>query len=1035
MKRLMFLLTVCISSVVHPRLTTDEKKYAQSFIGHYETNITGKFTHEYHPYLLERTAESLDELEDALCVEGLNPCGRLMLMGYEEQGVPRYTTDFKDALFTDEMARKTDAGWSLQMFNRFGLLTGFLCKDINQLSQVASQMQGAPLPMTHIDADQVEIYDGKKTIFQEHAFGEAFNLVMDAHTQLQPLLARNDMSAVFLSLISFWRRMYNGGMKITGREHVVGTQDILFSIAYMKHLQRSELPLKHFFIGPDITYPIEVSTAHSKAVTRHAQSFVKQFVSHLQPCDNKKTAYVFCSFVDGVGKSTMLGNVQNWMKHGDNVENYEHVDNSSSQLATIFSYNDKVVIADLPAQVSHFTYKPDGYVYVPTQASWLTPDECDEVARYVQEHASTLQVAHENTLHEVAQTMARTRYDLAAFEKQSPEHAYCANVILLKKHKHNDVWVSFAYNGKSYVFDARSLHGRPEIRVRELLETASSHGLKNTYPEQMVFTKGVRFPFAYQHFVTDLTTRLKKQGVERVVMVDFASMYSRSSRENIRVNYVVQQQALLDASFLLEKSFYQNFVHNAQLLSSLDHLEDRRAFSKNFRLEAMARTGLYALLQRHADTSIEGVDLIEVTRQLTVYLEGLTKQDSTFFSKLIASKMTFEYDLLRKIYGASREYVTLQQFHAPDMVALSQELVTIFTKKVAHQRINRMWEWFTKNDPLVATSVTTDQATGRKYGVLASGRKVWVLDRIEKGCKDRHRLLPLLRQVRACWYASLSNILYVTNGDDPQGRISIEEKFPTPPVVASYDDEGMIAVVQPFLQSLENKQYQSCDYTMFEIDPTGDVDLWERLDDMLYLSDWREVKTSYQGAYAYAHEWYTPTNNYGGYGGSYHTVPLVTKLCKKYHEEKGKQSVLLTGDMMAQMNRESDLAQLIWEQVSANARKNGPHSNDKPSPRKVLRDQYGGFVQETRVPVCYTRPEQYDALRLFIRSIATIDMCVKDLEADISVQRGSKRDFKAMLALLERLTLPYNYGMLSIDPLFVDSSVIEPLMGWNYFVQ
>ena len=81
------------------------------------------------------------------------------------------------------------------------------------------------------------------------------------------------------------------------------------------------------------------------------------------------------------------------MKHGSDIKNYEHVDNSSSQLATVFDFSDEAVIADLPAQVSHFTYKPDGMVYVAIGATDMTASECDEVSAYVADnvHAGTLQ--------------------------------------------------------------------------------------------------------------------------------------------------------------------------------------------------------------------------------------------------------------------------------------------------------------------------------------------------------------------------------------------------------------------------------------------------------------------------------------------------------------------------------------------------------------------------------------------------------------------------------------------------------------------
>jgi len=1003
------------------QLSDEERGFAHSFISHYETNITGKFTHEYHPYLLERTTKSLGALEDRLKQEGLNPVGRLMLMGYEEQGVPRYTTNYEDALFTDEMVLKTDAGWSMQMFNRFGLLTGFLCKDINKLSRIAKKKRGAALPMTHIDAHQVEIFDGKRTIFQEHAFGEAFPLVMDMHTCLQPMLVRNDMKAVCNTFIQYWKKMYCGSLKITGREHVVGTQDILFSIAYMQHLKASKLPLSHFYIGPDITYPIEVTTAHSRAVTRHAQSFVSSFVTKLVPRDDKKTAYVFCSFVDGVGKSTMLGNVQNWMKHGSQVEKYEHVDNSSSQLATIFNYSDKVCIADLPAQVSHFTYKPDGLVYVDSAASCLSQEQCHEVQAYVAQHQRELKEQFATMMKQVASSDAA--------QDESSEHAYCRNVVLLNKQ--DTAWPAFAFKGHSYVFCPHEKDGGHSIRVLEELETVSSHGLKNTFPEQMIFTKGVRFPLAYEDFVDDLVARLKQSGVERVVMVDFASMYSRSSRENVRVNYVVQQLALLHDSFSLNKSFYQNFVHNAQLLAAMDKKGDREIFARNLESEAIARTGLFMLLQKHSDFSIEGISLAQVTAQLKNYIEALCAEEKTFFARLVEKKIAFEYDCLVKGYGKGREYVTFQQYNPNDLIAFSQKLVSFFSQTVAHERISTMWKWFEKKDPLIRSSVEVDQKTGRMFGRLTSGRHVWVLCAMKKEEKERETLRSVMRQVRAMWWASLSNIIY-TDGTLSDGRCKIIEKFAVPPVVAMDADDGSFCVVQPQLEEVEDKEYVQTDYSVFEITPSLQEPIWEAFKGVLYLSDWRGVRQTYQGVYAYAHEWYQEDQVKMSTYES-HVKPLVTTLCETYQAECGKQSVMVPEDIMSRMDEQADLAQLIWSQMSAQAKENGGFAPTTKAPQKIMRNRYGEFDQETRVKIYFSLSDQYKNLRFFVRALATLDMIAKDFDADIASRRGNRQDFLKTLALLERITLPYNYGCMCINPLFTDPYAIEPLMGWGYF--
>ena len=39
------------------------RQFAGSFLRHYDCHKQGRYTHEYHPYLLKKTAYSMDNLE------------------------------------------------------------------------------------------------------------------------------------------------------------------------------------------------------------------------------------------------------------------------------------------------------------------------------------------------------------------------------------------------------------------------------------------------------------------------------------------------------------------------------------------------------------------------------------------------------------------------------------------------------------------------------------------------------------------------------------------------------------------------------------------------------------------------------------------------------------------------------------------------------------------------------------------------------------------------------------------------------------
>lgn len=1013
----------------HSQGLDDLTAFAHSFVSHYECSVSGKFTHEYHPFLLDRTSESLQELERRLTSESLPLVGRLMLMGYEEQGVPRYYTNYNDAYFSDESVCHTDAGWSAQQYNRFGLLTGFLGKHANDLSEYAVQKMGSPLPVTHIDSDQVEIYDGFKTMFQEHAFGDAYQPVMYSLPRFEMQLVQQSMPGLCRELMNFWQTLYNNELKVTGKQHIVGTQDILFSIAYMQYLQRPTVPVLHFYMGPDITYPIVISSAHSKEVTRHAQSFVKQFIPQLTPRDGKKTAYVFCSFVDGVGKTTMLANVKNWMAHEDRIEEYEPVDNSSSQLATVFDFSDDVVIADLPAQVSHFTYKPDGFTYADIHAETFTDEEYAAIEQYVLQHQVVLKQRHTQLL-----AQARTReYNLPVLEAENPELSFMANLWLLNRAETNQ-WISFPYNGKYFLFHEQD---PTKIRVRVPLADASSSGLKNDRSEQMIFSDGVRFPLSFKTFTDDLILQLKEHGVEQVVMVDFLSMYSRASRENIRVNYIVQQLALLYKDFSIEKSFYQTFANNPQVLALFDKPGVLPQFHRSLSYESWVRVGLYDILRECALDSIEGLPLHTVTDMLKKRLAELPRSLQKDVTNMAEKKLRNEYDNLQRSCGVSREFVTLQQFRATDLVAFSRKLSSIFTKKVHNSELNGMWKSVRDAHHVKSATIYRDPASGNEYASLDTNILVRVLGRFSPQSRDREQFRTLLRQTRACWYATLSNLLY--SKKMANGQLEVKHRVPVPPVFAMYDDTGQICMCQSVLYPCD-QAYKTPDYSLFEVKHTPDsnqeeeLKRWQIFGNSVLLTDWSTVDNAHAGVYGFGHEVRT-IQKQRQEDDPWRTRPIVGILYTNFSRDKGDENVLVHEKLFESMEGQMDSIKRNLDEWKKEAEANGELPAESEFPKQQEKDAYGRLKEGTAVKKHYLRSEQLDGVRLFLRAVCSLDLIAKDLEADLASRRGNKADFAANIRIFEMFTLPWLYGMLPKEPLFSDYEAIEPIFkdGWGFF--
>ena len=982
------------------------QKFLDSFITHYEVNITGKFTHEYHPIVLEETARSFTRLEKELVDNALPIIGRLTLMGYEEQGITQYKTRYTDALFSDEMAHKTNAGWSLKMFNRFGLFTGFLCKDVAALNR---ELNGA-LPVTHINADQIEIFDGLGTIFQEHAFGEAFRPTMKAYERAQLCLLKKSLPDFFIECMKFWYVLYSQELKVTGKQHVVGTQDILFSIAYMRYVQQSIVPMLHFYAGPDITYPIETSLLHNKEATRHAQKFVKTFVPQLKSLNGKKTGYVFCSFVDGVGKSTMLGNVQNSMKHGDDIDKYDHVDNSSSQLATVFDYSSDVVIADLPAQVSHFTYKPDGFVYVDCGAL-CSASELAKIVQYVQKTYVSLSHAFGRLL---GQAERWEQYDLKKAEAQNPELSYALTVNLLGKSATN-TWISFTYNGEYYLFDSTNLS---HIRKRVPLATAPSHGLKNCCPEQMIFSSGVRFPMAYTYFLSDLIKQLKKHKVEQIVMVDFISMYSRSSRENIRVNYVIQQLALLNKEFSLANSFYQDFVHNAHLLALLDVPGSEAKFITTLHQESLLRLSLFDMLFDQATTNIDGVPLMTLTNQLRHRIAGYTKETNSYAYKQAAHKVVTEHNRLFGAYGMAREYVTVQQFNPMDLVYFSKALAILMTEKIVCKPINDLWGKVAAATSVLADTKRYDRSLNSTTVMLDTGLVGEVVGQINDNCRDRQQLLTILRLARARWYAAAANILYSKSSGD---YIKVSEKLPVIPLVVLPDGRGTLYFVQPILDMPESLEgVTTPDYSFFGIEKRClKPEQWRVYNNKLYLHDWSGVVHSHGGVFAYGHELSSEPIERQGFRSA-----IVSNLYTQFAQAHGADKILVASCLERMMKDKKQSLKNNYERWHAESARNGTAPDSVMIP--LAKNKHNKQSLD-HAKVYAVAPEQKAGLQLYVRITATLDMYAKDLDADFGLRRNNKNDFIAHVMLLERITLPWLFGFFSSDKLFDAYDDITPI--------
>ncbi len=1032
--------TNAFAQVSTPDISTDDKNFVQSFINHYECNPEGRYTHEYHPYLLSHTAKSLQELTQELRAKEFNIAGRIIILGYEENAFPNYYTDFTRPQIDDEMVVKTKAGWSEQLHNRFGFMTAYLFKDFNKVSEKI--YPGIEPVFEHIDVDTIPIFDDRAELFQEHAFEESLDLITQAYKSVVKKYIAKDIDGILKNLVTFWETLYTHGLK-TANKQIGGTQDILFSIEHIKGLINSKIPVLKIFTGPDLTYPIEISCKQKKEVTLHAQKFVPKLAKKLIAINDQKTVYIFCSFVDGVGKSTMLGNIKNWMKYGNDTDSFGHVDNTSSQLAELFEFSPNVYIADLPAQISHFTYKPDGFVYTDIEnelnENELNKQQVKNIRTFVKQNYKKLREQY-SKLTEYVQNIIKTKgfLDPELNDINKPEYWFVKNNILLKKININK-FVPFSYQDQHFIFNSKQTY---EIRLLKKLENVKSEGLKNIESEQMIFNLGVKLPLQYKTFLDDLVKKLKDKDIQNVVFVDFLSMYPRSSRENLRVNYLLQQMGLLYPDADPNYSFYKAFTSGGELLNCLLTNESSLKIYKSIQYETALRIALFKLIVQRKVDNLNGLSFAEITKLLLDELQNNKNLiESDFLQNLIRHKLNREIDSLDKVYGSSKSFVNIQLFSFKRLAAFFDVLQDLFTTKIKNQYLNDLWQ---NVGNLPVANLQQDSIACNLNLSTDLNFEVKIQFMFEPECRCDHSLTPFLRMLRANWYASIINLLSANK--EYYSSINLDrEFFKIIPCFLTHGENGCFYLFQRLFPTWES-DIVSEDLNNFKMlnlvntqQPSKSPGTFVQFTDLPYRIDWKAESTN---SCLYQFDCDLNELKLHKYGGS-----TISLLVRKYQAEHDSSTVITTSILWEKMGKSTCWQSFYNWQVN-DAKKNGLYDlRENAEPGKNGSNQNSNFNSNSkskkivhqyndhgRVYKLYEgAEEQRFGAKLFVRLIATLEMVLKDPDSDIVVRFGNRDDFTAALKLLESVTLPNYFGILFKEPLFEDYDRVEPYPSWDYW--
>ena len=799
-----------------------QKDFIKSFVAHYDFSPEGRYTHEYHPFLLEKTRASLKQLEDHLQKSGFACKGRVVIMGYQQEGVASYYPSFSAATLTDEASLSGKRGRVVSAHNIFGFLTGFLLKDANWLQK--NWNPDALLLVEHILPERVDLFDDQAYIFQKHAFGKDFEALLRRRDEVEKSIKTGNPHNILQELISFWQRIYNGELKSSAQE-VIATSDILFSIDYAKHLCDSFIPVSKIYVGPDITYPIEILPFQEQAVTQAAQYFVRLFSSTLQPQEGKKTAYIFCSFVDGVGKSTLLGNVINWKKHGDVLAKYERVDNSSSQKGVLYEYEKDVYIMDLPAQLSHWVSKPDGHVFVDRACvSGISSEYNDALTAYVQKHAYELRTVFNDYIFQ---------YKKEGVKPEGPLGMYVENYVVCQS---QEPWIPFLYEGQLALFNLEKFQ---DIRLLVPLESAHSKGLKIAQSEQMLFTKGLLVPLRFDVFADDVVSQFKKAGIENIVFIDFLSMYPRSSRETVRINFLLQYlKKEYKELFSVEKSLYRSFVNReVELYHML--LEHKQNFVMSLALEAVARASLYSIFTQKSSDEV----MLITTEQTFDYLkkssEQFLEESGDFLFEIVQAKIESEQQVLRR-YAFDKKYEIFVRFSFTPLYAFSIFMENLFGHQCEVDNCSDFW-------------FGTDGEFFNQYSQDIPSVALKPLYGISHACRDSVTLTPVLSAIRGHWYGSLANLLM--SEEIAPDRFRAEAfSFYVPPLVVKKNEQQIAFVLQKQFDVLEEKIPFTAKKILQVFNNYGGYkdSCWQMYKNIPLCMEWKDTESFY-GMYAFGY--------------------------------------------------------------------------------------------------------------------------------------------------------------------------------------
>lgn len=929
--------------------------FAKSFVGAYDFFLQGRDFREYHPFILKKATRVLTQLEKKLNEAQLSIDERIIICGYQQDAISSYFITDENTFINDEYRAKTETGWQNPPSSRMGWLVGYLFKN-----SLCDDQTCAHFTLKHVGRQQIELFNTACPYLQKHALGNAFDLVTVLSRACMRAIRNKNMHNVLRCIYTLLKLCY---CQELADEHgnLFATQDTLFTLYHLKHILQSSIEASTLFIGPDITYPIAELQCQAQEATRNAQTFAKLFTEYILKPKKQKTAYLFCSFVDGVGKSTLFGNIVNQTRFGNNISLYQPVDNASSQSSQIYKLDSTHYLIDLPACMSYIIGKPDGAVYLEPEAlNNIATNSTEGIRYYVHTNQSLLIEEHQKGLL------------LDSFDQKMPLFNSLQKTFASAPFE----WVPGSFNGTDFIFNQLN----PSlIKILTPLNQVSSRGLKIADPSHMLFNKPYLIPPDPNAFIDNIITQIRAEGIEKIIIVDFISMYPRSSRETIRVNYLLQTiKKIAGRDFLFNASMYAGAAHEQELYLLLK--KHRQELEMSFYLEIALRMALFRLIEQYQQAGITQIEQASLYADLEKYFQNLSATEKEQLKQLAHEKIKSTSEHITQKYDHNKILESYLSVNMQEILLFSKFMCNTCTQKIDHPQLTQLWQTLSEN----IAHLFHQAPSGEGKAQLANGIIVDVVASWPINCRDPLQLRHPLMLLRASWYATLTNLLQCTGQDNCPWHLST--MLPVMPYALVTDSAGTTCfLIRPCFESIE----KAIPFTLAPFcNPSIQIPLVHKNGMLLCL----DLSCGMAAC------------NHYGYQPDY---------ARTTQQNKTKVRIDILIDQLKNKRHHADDFISTHELVSI-AEKHG-----------MLQDLFVANTPTKNADHTACPPQ---AVQLCVLALATLDLILKDDCTDIMARSYDKEDFIATIKLVEKMSLARLFGMSLTKPLFDDYQQLRPVI-------